>query len=915
MDSKLTYVKDYTEEKSKALQSFEQNTSAISKELNDARQEVLSEFAGMQKKLEEAHRVVKGKIDDYMKNYKQFPNECNNSVVMCHDFVTSKIEGTIDVKENFPMQNITFDNKNRELAIKALKLFLSNILLSVQVKKLTVDIIDPQDMCSDFTEFFSQETSDYIQPNAKEPSALIKDLYKLAQDNIITLDGKSIDEFNKIAEEQEMVPVPYKLVIFVSGFEQLLTQESNVVFQKMLSYSAKNGVILWFLNSEAVKDSLWISTPIMARPNFIQYTRDLGTKTMDVYKKTLVKFRPKAIDYTTKFADKFIPRDKWWTFDTIKGIDMHFGLQNGDPTLGYPLVIGDANVHAIMGGATGAGKSAAINQMLISLITKYPPSELQIVFIDFKNVEAAKFTQGYKMDTNEWMTDEEHKKLLQDEKFFTRLSTIPHLRILSGTTDGEYALSVFEFLMDEMARRQAIINKAGQTKVQDLREQILDDYCKMKGKKVSWYEMRQDWDWYKPNVYDVYGDMPRLLVIFDEFQVMYNPEFVDAKIIDLINGKITAIAKLARAMGAHFWFTSQSMKGTMSKDTMANFSMRAALRCTTEVSSELLGNGAAGTITEKFGFIYTNCTAGQDKNDNKLWKVPFLATPPMMQYIDDVCKLVEPRREKHLMTEFYDEKVLVPSDEMVKWYKNYPDKFKEPGALILGERANFSTNKAPYSTTLMEDGGENIMVAAFDRSDMMNLGLTIINNIRMKDDVKLIINCQDKDTYELMEIDNLVEDAFIDLSRPSQPVDELIDALDSMVNSRRSKSGPFKSVYVVLIQWERAPMISVDPNYKLQDKFKAILRDAPSVGIYFVFVSREKLEMPRMIPNSCNHKIAGLLTKDSMFFINSIKVEKLPSAAKGEGLFALYEYGSTLAKFRIYQHVFTREIKQREVVI
>lgn len=912
----LSELKDYSVDKAKALEQLNASSTEIASLLSKAHNDAKLELANLLKGLETQLETVKGKLEDFRKNYKPFPSVCSTSQCMSRSFVTTREEGAIDVTETFPLSNFTFDTTNHDAALKAVKLFLCNALLSVVVKNLVVEIFDPINMCADFTEFLSTETSDYIKPNSTDLTKLMSELNKDTQENVIRLDDKTIDEFNHEAEVKEMVPLNYKLVIFVSGFETLFKEGQNVAFLELCKFSASKGIQFWFMHKEQIPGTLWFSNTIITRKNFIQYTRDLGNKCMEIYQDMLVTYRPKGLYYPEKFGPKFFPEEKWWTYDTIKGIAMHYGLENGDPTKCYPLYIGDDNVHALMGGATGSGKSVAINQNLISLITMYPPSELQIVFIDFKNVEAAKFTKGWVTEENRWMTDEEEEDCLLNEKYFTRLSYIPHLHIISGTTDGEYALSVFEFLDAEMQRRQKIINKAGVTKIENLRKNILADYCKLKGKKCTWYEMRQDWDWYKPNVYDVYGDLPRLIVVFDEFQVMFNSEVVENKIIDKINAMITKITKLARAMGAHFWFTSQSMKGTMSKDTMGNFSMRAALRCSKEVSSEILGNPASGTITQKVGLLYTNCSAGEDPKDNKLWKVPYMEDEDINNYIVKVNDLLKKYpHEGHRMAEFYDEKTLVPSVEMSKWYKTYPETFNDPGVLILGERANYSENKAPYTTTLVEDGGENILCAAFEREDMMNLGLTLINNVREKSNVKMIINCQDRDTYELMEIDKIVDPTFLDLSKPSQSVPELVDAFSGMISARREMTGDIPPVYVFLVQWERAPGVCVDVNYKLQDKFKDCLRDGPSVGIHFVFISKEKLEMPRAFASACNHRICGAMIKDAMFFINTVKVEKLPNKSENNGVFAMYEYGSTLAKFRIYQHTFTRTIKEREVVL
>lgn len=928
LTEELSNVADYTEEREDVMNHLTASQADIAKVCTDATTKVKQAYADSITQLKAALDTLQKSIDKYLAEYKPFPTVQSDSVVMSHDYVLGRLYDTIDLRRTLPCMNIVFDSSDYQAGINNMKLYLANALLSVRVKQLTVEIFDPKNMCKDFSEFFTPETKPYIKPNMLPLDKLIETYRKYSQQNVINLDNQSVDDYNKHAEDVGMVPKEYKLLLIVSDFEKQLDGDNANVFKEYFKFSATTGVMIWLLSTTKYAKSVYVDSSYSGQGQRLQYTRDLGKEAVATYVKALAGYKDKGIDYITKFGDVFIPREKWWTWDTIKGIDMHWGLENGDPTRGYPIAIGDANVHALLGGATGAGKSAAINQMLISLVTKYPPSELQLVYIDFKNVEAAKFTRGFDKLKNKWMEHEEEDKLVKAEAYYTRLSRIPHLRIISGTTDGEYALSVFEFLMDEMARRQKIINKAGKTKLQTVREEILSGYNKEHGTpNGTWADMRKDWDWYKPNVYDVYGDMPRLLVIFDEFQVMYNPEFVSNKIIDMINGKITAITKLARAMGAHFWFTSQSMKGTMSKDTMANFSLRGALRCTEEVSSELLGNKAASTIKAKFGYMYTNDSAGQQVEANKFWRVPFLAEDhkpedkrpirDMHDYINILNTMLEDHHETHNYAEFYDEKVLVPSDVLKEWYEK-SDVFHEPYAMILGERASFSTNKAPVNFTMLQDGGENIMIGAFDRNDMMNLVLTIIDNLKLSDDPPiLIMNCQDREVYELMGIEDIVSPDFLPLASPKQDIVEFIDAIDATVKGRIDRGGPYKPMFVICIQWEKAPGISTEVNYKLQDRFKEILGKAPSVGVHFVFANREKGEMLRFIPAACSHRITGLMPKDSIFFTDPscTKVEKLPSADKNAGLFAIYDYGTTSHKFRIYQHKFTRQIQSREIIL
>lgn len=67
-------------------------------------------------------------------------------------------------------------------------------------------------------------------------------------------------------------------------------------------------------------------------------------------------------------------------------------LALGVTSAGDPVVIDLASCpHLLVAGATGAGKSVGINGMLVSLLLRHSPSELQLLLIDPKVVELARF--------------------------------------------------------------------------------------------------------------------------------------------------------------------------------------------------------------------------------------------------------------------------------------------------------------------------------------------------------------------------------------------------------------------------------------------------------------------------------------------------------------------------------------------
>lgn len=914
LSNKQKDLEDINMLRENALAEYSTALPDIQSKLSAANEEVKSEYMKCLTLKKNQLKILNGKVEKMLKNYKAFPKVQQTTVAMQHKYVVGRFQDTLDVTVEVPNKNIVFDNSNPEKGLNNLKLYLCNMLLSVRVKQLQIEIFDPKDLCNSFAEFFTPETSKYIKVADSQLTNVIDNARKWVQDNIMMLDNKTLDEYNIEADEKGIVPKPYRLIIFVSEIDKYLSDSSSNVFREFFKYSANQGLHMWILSRQKLPGGLFVDCNSKAMKGApIDYTIDLGKETIATYLKSLETYKDRGIPYLAAYASKYLPENKWWTFDTIKGVNLNWGLENGDPTKGYPQPLCDKQVHCLLGGETGSGKSATINQMIMSLILQYPPSELKLVYVDFKTVEAAKFAKAVDTD-GKWLSDADSKAAMDRDEYLKRISKIPQVSVIAGTTDGEYALSVFEYLMAEMQERQKILSRAGVTKIEELREQLLTAYRNASGNaSATWLEMRKDWDYYKPNVYDKYGDLPRILVIFDEFQIMYNPEYVPQKIMAKIDPKITAITKLGRAMGCHLWFTAQSMKGTMSKDTQDNFAFRACLKGSRDISEAIIGNPAASTITQ-MGYVYTNNSGGRNKDANKLWRIPYLDEKEIPALLEKLEAKLPVMNETSRRAEFYDERVLVPGNMLENWYVHYPETFKKSNVFVLGERAVYSTNAAPVNLVLARDTNENIMLAGFEKKDMMNLLLTMLDNIKQSG-TQMVLNCQDKNTIQTAGLLDYVEPAMQELVSPDFPIPDLLDALDQMIQ-QRSQGNPedFPDMYVVCVQWETAPGVSVDVKYPIQDKFKQLLRTGPTVGIHFIVACKDKLEMPRSIPMACSHKLGALLPTTSMFFMdNCTEVEKLPAESENRGNFAIYEYGPDHKKFKIYQHDFSTQT--REIVI
>ena len=810
----------------------------------------------LKKAVDEVNEVV----DAYTKDLVEFGTICNPKPVLDLNFTLGRLRDTIDIKYKLPLSNITFLSKDAAM-VDFIKLMMCNALLGVKEKWLTLTVYDPVNLGADYSEFFQPDIAQYVDVKTTDFDKLLKSLKDYAQQNIKIIGKQSINEYNEASAAVGKVTREYKLLLIASGAEDILKVKD---FPKFMEYSAQYGVLIWMISPTPVPNTITYTKPFDKIEDPYPVSALLFAKCIGTYQEAVANSKADSIPYIEGFANKFIPKEKYWTYSTNKGIALHFGLANGDPTKGDPIYLGDANVHALMVGATGAGKSAAINQMLATLLRMYSPKELELVMVDFKNVEFAMYT------------DKE-----------TQLSRLPHAKIIAGTKDGEYAISVFNYLCKEMDRRTAIFSAAGVKKLEEYNKKMAAEGTPEKC-------------------------MPRILVLIDEFQVMFTE--VDASIVDnKIKPAITSLSKLARFCGCHMWFTSQSMQGTLSKDIMDQFSLRVALRCSKDVSQSIIGGPQSGEIKTKFGFLNTNTNAGNDQSSTTLWRIPYASDKDIYDTMDLVENLCEECSIKGNKALFYNEDRHHYQDELLQFYADYPDVDPEGHLMVLGERTGFSLNKAPINFNFTVDDGEHISAHAFEREDILNLAMTVIDNVAKKPSAKLLVHSADADTHTLLEAEKYVDESLVDTTYPSFEFEKWVETLEGLIESRESKPREeLTPIYFLAIQWEKYRGCGREEAYKLTERFKLILQKASTFDIHFIFIYKGFKEFPNFILSNCNHRICAKTTGDGSYKVmGNSRAEKLPDSLG----FAIYQYGSTIEKFKIYQHTFSKTLKERELKI
>lgn len=234
--------------------------------------------------------------------------------------------------------------------------------------------------------------------------------------------------------------------------------------------------------------------------------------------------------------------------------------------------------HGLIAGATGSGKSVCINSILISLLYKAAPSDLQMMLIDPKMVELAPF------------------------------NGIPHL-ISPVITDVKAATVALKWAVDEMERRYELLAHAGVRDIERYNKQAI--------------EHRQ-----------FSRKMPYLLIVIDELAdlMMIAPGDVEIS--------ISRIAQKARACGIHLIIATQRPSvDVITGIIKANIPTRIAFSVSSQVDSRtMIDTNGAERLLGKGDLLYI----GNGESSATRLQGTFVTDEEIERIIEHVQREAEP---------------------------------------------------------------------------------------------------------------------------------------------------------------------------------------------------------------------------------------------------------------------------------
>ena len=258
--------------------------------------------------------------------------------------------------------------------------------------------------------------------------------------------------------------------------------------------------------------------------------------------------------------------------DTWRSSTALLPIAIGRDVEGKPVVADLAKMpHLLVAGATGSGKSVAINTIVTSLIYRYTPRELRLLMVDPKMVELSMYND------------------------------LPHLRH-KVVTDNNDAATLLKWAVYEMNRRYALLHANGARQLLDFNKKVRDgkplkNPASAKPSLTTIAKEAPDTPPGEPwNDTYMEGELPMIVLIVDELADLMMT--VQAE----VERPLAMLAQKARAIGIHLILATQRPSvNVLTGLIKANFPSRIAFRVASKVDSRtildqngaeaLLGNG------------------------------------------------------------------------------------------------------------------------------------------------------------------------------------------------------------------------------------------------------------------------------------------------------------------------------------
>ncbi|WRA28394.1 DNA translocase FtsK [Helicobacter pylori] len=548
------------------------------KELDDALDKVVAK-----KEPESFLKPIVSQIEDYQKSIRQIQAQFTDAPKFNETTTYPKFLscGLLEIKGKnganmefllpkvypFPPKSLYIEHEKDGQFLREM---LMRLLSSAPLVQLEIVLIDALSLGGIFNlaRRLLDKNNDFIYQQrilteSKEIEEALKHLYEYLKVNLQEKLAGFRDFAHYNEEKEDRLPLK---ALFLSGVDAL-SKDAFYYLEKIMRFGSKNGVLSFVnleseKNNQSAEDLKRYAEFFKDRTSFerlkylnVEVINDQGIKSQhmkDFADKIKAYYEKKK---AVKRELKDLQRDKeFWAKSSQHEVVVPVGWDINHKEVCFE--IGNEQNHTLICDHSGSGKSNFLHVLIQNLAFYYAPNEIQLFLLDYK--EGVEFN-AYVADT-----------------------PLEHARLVSVASSVGFGVSFLSWLCDEIKKRAELFK---QFNVKDL-----SDYRK-------------------------HDEMPRLIVVIDEFQVLFSDNSTKGK--ESVERSLNTLLKKGRSYGVHLVLATQTMRGgEIDSSFKAQIANRIALPMDAEDSTKILDDDAACEI-QKPEAIFNN-NGGHQKFHTKM---------------------------------------------------------------------------------------------------------------------------------------------------------------------------------------------------------------------------------------------------------------------------------------------------------
>jgi S-DNA-T family DNA segregation ATPase FtsK/SpoIIIE len=474
-------------------------------------------------------------------------------------------------------------DEGRTAAVTSLQAMMLRFLTGLPPGKVRFTIIDPVGLGENFAAFMHLADHDEKLVTAQiwtEPIQIEQRLVDLT-DHIASViqkylrnQYKTIEDYNRAAGE---VAEPYRVLV-IANFPTNFTPDAAKRLISVASSGPSCGVCTLvsadtriamprdfnIADLESVSHTLvWkdgVFTPKDPALAAFPFVADKPPDTAVVSKmvQRIGKASKDAVRVEVPFDYIAPAAGMVWKGDASRGFDVPVGRAGATRKQTFGLGRGTAQ-HALIAGKTGSGKSTLLHALITNLSLIYSPEEAELYLIDFKEGVEFQWYATYRL---------------------------PHARVVAIQSEREFGLSVLQ-------RLDVVLRERGEK----FRNASVND--------LASYRAAQPQE-----------TTPRILLVVDEFQAFFTE---DDKLAQEASLLLDRLVRQGRAFGLHVLLGSQTLGGaySLARSTIDQMAVRVALQCSDADAQLILSkdNSAARLLSRPGEAIYNDQNGLVEGND------------------------------------------------------------------------------------------------------------------------------------------------------------------------------------------------------------------------------------------------------------------------------------------------------------